>query len=185
MPGLSDVLSKERDNADDSCDIESENVRLYLPSEFTREERTRYKLDSMAQVELELRKGEANDAIQDLRLQINFRTALEGQKVHVKYTKGNTRAAKIIQDASKAKNAAANAYRLAREAIISLGGNGINDYKDLEDAHLETKSVNEPRDPNQKGKVTDSWIYTKVTELSGSAADQAEWDKDSKSTTVR
>ena len=92
MPGLSDVLSKERDNTDDSCDLESENVRLYLPSEFSNEERAQYKLESIAQIKLELRKGEANDAIQDLCLQINFRTALEGQKVHVKYTKGNTRA---------------------------------------------------------------------------------------------
>ena len=87
MPGAMDSIPvdgpEEEQEPEDTC--------LYLPSDFTPSERQKFQLDDIARVELELRKGEANDTVCDLHTQINFKLGLESQKRrHMKFTKDIT-----------------------------------------------------------------------------------------------
>ena len=126
MSGLNDFLSNHPDSGE-----EPERLSLHLPSAFSPQERCALSLTHIANIELELRKGEENDAVRDLRTQVNYKVGLEGQKwKHVRQTLDTTRAAKIIRDAVKARDAAAARYSSAREAIVALGGGwgkGVSD----------------------------------------------------------
>jgi hypothetical protein len=163
---------------EDNDELETEKMCLYLPSDFSADERRRLNLTSLASIELKLRKGEANDALQDLRTQINFILGLEVQKRGVRYTNNLTRAAKIMQDAGRARDMVADSYRAARAAIIALGGDGVVEYPSLSAQDMRIKSIKGSRDPNQKGKETEGWVFKKVARLAGCAKTQEEWDKE-------
>ena len=176
MPSITDIIPNRVDEGNN--ELASETISLYLPSDFSPEDRRHLGLNSIATVELKLRKAEANDAIQELRTQINFNLGLEAQKKKVRYTKNLTRAAKIIQDAGRARDAVAESYRAARQAIVSLGGDGKDEFPTLSAQDLNVKSIKGGRDSSRKGKTTDSWIYKKVARLAGDAKTQDEWDKE-------
>jgi hypothetical protein len=165
---------------EDSDELETEKICLHLPSYFSAHERRRLNLTSLASIELKLRKGEANDALQDLRTQINFILGLEVQKRGIRYTKNLTRAAKIMQDAGRARDAIADSYRAARAAIVALGGDGVVEYPSLSAQDMRIKSIKGGRDPNQKGKETEGWVFKKVARLAGCTKTQEEWDKEGK-----
>jgi hypothetical protein len=172
-------VSDQEPPTEDNNDLETEKICLHLPSDFSAHERRRLNLMSLASIELKLRKGEANDALQDLRSQLNFILGLEVQKRGIRYTRNLTRAAKIIQDAGRARDAVADSYRAARAAIIALGGDG-EEYPALSAQDLRMKSIKGGRDPNQKGKETEGWVFKKVARLAGCAKTQEEWDKEGK-----
>ncbi|KAI0063770.1 hypothetical protein BV25DRAFT_1767553, partial [Artomyces pyxidatus] len=79
-------------------------------------------LRKAVEAEMELRKGEANDALDDLRAQIitNYGWRHEKKK-NVKGVKRATKANRAIQLKQKAIDHAANRYRRARSCLISLG----------------------------------------------------------------
>ena len=158
---------------------EPEDICLYLPSDFTPSERQKFQLNDIACVELELQKGEANDTVCDLHTQINFKLGLESQKRwHMKFTKDITQAAKIIQDAENEKISIATVYRSARDAIVALGGDGVEQYPPLTAKDLAAKSVRAGTD-HGKGKQTDSWVFTDSQVLTGDSISLQEWDLDS------
>jgi hypothetical protein len=133
----------------------------------------------MASLELELRKGEANDAVRDLQTHINFKLGLQAEKrKHARYTLDTTRAAKIIRDAEKGRDAAAETYRAAREAIISLGGDGEKEYPTLSEQDLVAKSIANGSVLGG-GKVTESWLFSEGAPVNGSKKQVSEWEEES------
>ncbi|KAI0324988.1 hypothetical protein GY45DRAFT_1438713 [Cubamyces sp. BRFM 1775] len=73
---------------------------LYLPSDFTAEERATYSLDKLADYELKIRVGLAFDQLEDVRMGVKYRAAhLEHKKKSVRTSKGNQLAEKEIQKA--------------------------------------------------------------------------------------
>jgi hypothetical protein len=139
MPTIQDrVLSRITDNQASQPEL----LPLYLPSDFTLDEQRELGLVKIAHVELNLRKGEANDALRELRKQINFKLGLmDGKKRHAKYTNDMTQAAKIVRDANRARDAAARMYCDARKAIVLLGGDGKKEYPLLKDQDMYTKQM--------------------------------------------
>ena len=76
MPGVMDFIPVDGPEEEQ----EPEDICLYLLSDFTPSERQKFQLNDIARVELELRKGEANNTVRDLCTQINFKIGLESQK---------------------------------------------------------------------------------------------------------
>ena len=179
MPKVAEIVSASEDEMD--CDLDSENLCLHMPSDFLPAEQEQLDICSIAATELQLRKGEANDAIQRLRIQINYRLGLIEQSKDAQYTKGRTRAAKLLQDARRAVDAAADEYRSARKAIIALGGDGKKEYQELTSEDLNAKTISGGRPKDHSGKEMDSWIYCRVVALAGSAENETEWERDSES----
>ena len=125
MTGLQETLSRCRTEDEN----EPESTCLYLPSDLSQDDRNRLGFVALAQTELELRKGDANDAIRMLRTQINLKNSLESQKrTHSRGTKDNTRSSKIVQDVGREIKFLATTYRSARKAIVALGGDGVKAY---------------------------------------------------------
>ena len=175
MPGAMDSIPVDSPKEEQ----EPEDICLYLPSDFTPSEHQEFQLNDIACVELELQKGEANDAIYNLCIQINFKLGLESQKrQHTKFTKDITQAAKIIQDAENEKISIATVYQSMWDAIIALGGDDVEQYPPLTAKDLAAKSVWAGTDYG-KGKQTDSWVFANSQILTGDSISLQEWDLDS------
>ena len=107
---------------EEDAEIPIEQVRLWLPSTFTKSERAQMGLGQVTEVEAELREGQANDALEALReglaeKSLRFRTQVKparGQKTM-------TRAWDSIHRADKEIRGAVRCYRLARNALNGLG----------------------------------------------------------------
>ena len=159
-------------------DQEPEDICLFVPSDFTEPERQLYHLEEIARVELDLRMGEANDTIKELHTQINFKLGLQSEKKRrTKFTKDITRATKIVRDAEREIQALATAYRLTREAIVALGGDGKNQYPPLTQKDLDAKTIRTGTAPG-KSKETESWVFMGARALVGDSVSAEEWDLD-------
>ena len=159
-------------------DQEPEDICLFVPSDFMEPERQLYHLEEIARIELDLRMGEANDTIKELRTQINFKLGLQSKKKRqTKFTKDITRATKIVHDAEREIQALATAYRLTREAIVVLGGDGENQYPPLTQKDLDAKTIRTGTTPG-KSKETKSWVFMGARALVGDSVSAEEWDLD-------
>jgi hypothetical protein len=173
MPNIQErVLGRVTDNQASH----PEHLSLHLPSDFTPDERRNFGLAKIARVELSLRKGEANDALRELRKQINFKLGLiDGKKRHAKYTNDMTRAAKIVRDANRARDAAASMYRDARKAIVSLGGDGEKEFPLLKDQDMYAKQMSNGSDLGG-GKTIEGWIFSDGPRLTKDEKELEEWE---------
>lgn len=178
MPEVAEIIPEGENKVGD--DLESKRLCLRLPSDFSHDDWRRLWLEALVTTELELRKGEANDAIQTLRSQINFKLGLEEQKKKAKYTKSLTRVSKLLQDAQHSLDAVADKYCAARKAIIALGGDGGHKYKELLNEDIDVKDIKGGHDKKHTGKLTNRWISKKVVSLAGSTQNDTKWEKDSK-----
>jgi hypothetical protein len=70
-------------------------------------------------------------------------------------------------------------YRTSRKAIVSLGGDGESEYKDLSVEDIDIKSIGGGRDKRRTGKLTDGWIFKKVISLAGGSRNDTKWENDS------
>ena len=160
-------------------DLLPEQRKLYLLSDFTPAERQQLSMCTLAQVELNLRKGEANDAIRQIRKQINYKLGLlEGKMKHVRHSSDNTRATKILRDVDKARNAAATTYRAARIVIISLGGDSVKEYPELRDQDMYIKSQLKGSVLGG-GKIFEGWIVNDGPRVLTDKNDLEEWEVES------
>jgi hypothetical protein len=177
MPGLRDLLTNNRDGDE----IEPECTCLYLPSDFSLEERHSRNISELGEIELKLREGEANDAKRMLRTQINLKISLDAQRrVHSRGTKDTTRASKVLHDTELEKKFLATVYRAARSAIVSLGGDGVKAYPPLTDKDMVPKSQKAGRDAGA-GKETESWLFGGESVHPEDAKAMAEWEVESES----
>jgi hypothetical protein len=106
---------------EEDVEIPTEKIRLWLPSSFTKPERVKMGLGQVAEVEVELREGQANDALEALRASLaekslRFRTEVKPAKSQ----KTMTRAWDSIHRADRQIKGAVRCYRLAHNALKEL-----------------------------------------------------------------
>ncbi|GLB39022.1 hypothetical protein LshimejAT787_0601840 [Lyophyllum shimeji] len=153
-----------------------EKAPLLLPSSFKPEKRVALRLDGLAVIEYKLREGQAHDALAELRLAIKTCNAnLEFKKKYVHGQKPNTRAQQYLRTLEAEKKAAAEKYRRAYAALLSLGLS--KDDKTLEpllDNQLWMKNVTE-RHKLGSSRTQDPWFWL-VGRPSGMSTEEAnEW----------
>jgi hypothetical protein len=106
--------------AQQSCNVEKE--RLFLPSEFSTEERERLSLQTMAEEEKVLRVSQACELIVQLRSMVKHLSVLRDQKVkHVRGQKNNTRAHTRIAKSEFIRDHLLESYSASRTSLNYLG----------------------------------------------------------------
>ena len=134
-------LDSESDwEEDEEVEVSVERVRLGLPSSFSIMERAQMGLGRLGEIEMELREGQANDALEALRAglaekSLRFRTEVKPAKGQ----KTATRAWDSIHRADKQIRAAVRSYRLARSAMEELGAGKhlLNRYQEIKKKDLK------------------------------------------------
>ncbi|KAJ3562098.1 hypothetical protein NP233_g9786 [Leucocoprinus birnbaumii] len=102
--------------------ILQQKEQLYLPSSFDKERRQALDIGKIAEIEYQIRLGQAYDAIDSLRTAVYLYNSAKIQKrKHVRGNCYNTRANTILNQLSDDKYGCAQVYRLAYQALISLG----------------------------------------------------------------
>ena len=112
-----------------------EQEKLLLPSSFNRVLRERLGLTSFAVIEHQLREGQAYDALHNLREKIKiFNANLDFKKKNVFGQGANTRAQEFLKQLAADKVNAADKYRVAYRALVSLGlatsNQGLQELRD-------------------------------------------------------
>ena len=107
---------------EEGVEVPIEQVMVWLPSSFSKSERVQLGLEQVAEVEAELREGQANVALESLRASLaekllRFRTEVKPAKSQ----RTMTRAWDSIHRADRQIRGAAQCYRLARTALEGLG----------------------------------------------------------------
>lgn len=159
MPDVLNHLPPSRLSPSESTSIEHE--QLLLPSDLSPPEREKCGVTHLVHQELELRRGQAHDALRSLRAQVKYVMALSRQKnsrqnaIHGQYL--NTRAGAVLSDAIQKRDGYKQKYRRTREAMIRLGMSS-EEFPELNDADLWRK------DPLQyhklgDGQKTEGWIW--------------------------
>lgn len=148
-----------------------ETIPLPLPSSYS-EQRYQGQLAGIAQCELELRIGQANDALHELRVAIAHRSFIFRSRVRKNApTTGYSERLRSYGDAHAIRmtiDHAAKVYSTCRKAMITLGASStiLDKYKVLrkEDLAASTAVV----DPNARGQSQAelSWIWQTSTQSS-------------------
>jgi hypothetical protein len=174
--GEEEESNGDEDESSDGKDEKSdkpEMTPIWMPSSLNSEDVERLNLKVLAAQELELRKGQASDCLQGLRLALGHRAILYRTKLrHSKTTKGKSRAWGNIKAATIKVNKHVRAYRRARRALEHLGAD------DSTLAHfqkLQTKDLKVNLDVTEENRVgqrsdTLPWFWR----LDGQNADQHE-----------
>jgi hypothetical protein len=158
-----------------------EHEKLLLPSSFNQVLREQLGLASLAVLEYQLREGQAYDALDDLCEKIKiFNVNLNFKKKNVFGQGANTRAQAFLKQLAADKVNAADKYRIAYRALISLGLSASDlSLQELHDDQLFGK------DASQLAKLGDSkredpWFWTAVRPSNLPAKEQAEWSLECK-----
>jgi hypothetical protein len=119
---------------EEDAEVTVEWVAIWLPSSFSRSERVEMGLRRVAEVEAELREGQANDALEALRAglaekSLRFRTEVKPAKSQ----KTMTRAWDSIHKADKQIRGAVQCYRLAQTAleVLEVSSELLGQYKEI------------------------------------------------------
>jgi hypothetical protein len=154
---------------------------LKLPSSFTSAQRATLGLDDLAAIEYDLREGQAYDALHEVREAIKtFNYNLAFKKTNIHGQRANTRAQSFLRSLAGDKVSAADKYRRARTALLSLGLREDDKvFQPLYDNQLWMKNVNEPRKLGEKA-VVDPWIWIVGRPKGMSKEEEADWSLDSK-----
>lgn len=158
-----------------------EKEKLMLPSSFDQRLREHFGLTSLALTEYKLREGQAYDALEDLRRKIKiFNANLDFKKTNVFGQGANTRAQGFLSQLSADKISAAEKYRVARRALITLGlPESDMALQELHDNQLIGKDMSRPPKIGDSKRV-DPWFWT-VGKPSGlTPKEQGEWSLESK-----
>jgi hypothetical protein len=139
-----------------------ETMSLFLPSSIPFTERKCHGLEDIAKQELELRKGQANEALEGLRLALGYKALLYRTRIrHSTSTKQTTRAWKDIKDGDADVMKHFRIYALARSAMVSLGADQsiLNTYKTIERKDLKvSKDIVEENRFSQRSDVM-PWFW--------------------------
>ncbi|KIJ23837.1 hypothetical protein M422DRAFT_195437 [Sphaerobolus stellatus SS14] len=160
--------------------IEPENESLYLPSDFQSPvERTDFGLEEAGLLEMQLREGEANDALEAIRLAIK-QLALDVQykKKEVTGQKDSTRAHDELKRKCAARNKYVIKYRQAFRAMIRLGMvEGQTPHKELKDSDLRIKGMTGAGELGE-GTKEESWIWSAMFDPSLPVSQRTEWENE-------
>jgi len=152
----------EDDEDDEAIADNPERLRLAMPSSLGRECIVRLGLETLAMQELELRKGQANDALEDLRLALGHKALLWRTKVRTaKNNKQRTRAWDDIKNARRQVEKNVRHYHRARRALASLGADDkiMSQYKVIGTNDLRLSG--DVLDPSRLGQRSDTlaWFW--------------------------
>jgi len=143
--------------------ISSEDEVLFLPSDFSLQDRDSMGLNEAARIEVQLREGEANDAISSLCDSVLHKMVLlDAKNTNSRGVFQNTRALKYINATNERKNLSISRYREARHRLLFLtdfAKKTLDDYPELLDSHTYAKNAATARELGD-GSSTDSWIWT-------------------------
>jgi hypothetical protein len=104
-------------------EVTAEKMVLYLPSNFTLQERKEYGLQGLGNMEYELREGQANDSLERLRECLAEKSLRFRKEVRLaKGQKKTTRAWDSVHRVDNQINQAVVTYKTARRALGELGG---------------------------------------------------------------
>ncbi|EIW75517.1 hypothetical protein CONPUDRAFT_22788, partial [Coniophora puteana RWD-64-598 SS2] len=153
--GFDDHLDQD-DNAEDDSDaaqIKPEQRTIGLPSAFGRKECKAHGLGRLTAIEMELRKGQAHDAIQKLREYIGKKSVL--YRTDIRSARRSQHKAEAARQRVDAQTAKINIHRLyynrAREAMLELAKKPrkIKEYKlmTIQDLTASTSLLN----PSERG----------------------------------
>ncbi|KAK7025384.1 hypothetical protein VNI00_016020 [Paramarasmius palmivorus] len=154
-----------------------ETEELYLPSSFPSD--SQYADSGLCLIETKLWRGQAYDAIRDLKHVLRHSDALSRHKR--KYSRGvtmNLRSTKFICEVSSKKNDWIQKYAQARICLIRLGntsGEADSEFPELQDQDMIRPNVGMDAALGE-GSKTVGWIWTKeilaATSLQGSDVEQ-------------
>lgn len=163
--------------ASETTPVESEN--LFLPSALSPRRRSPTWFVRMAKYETELRKGEADDALGNLRLALKYKDSLARGRRRIAYgNKNGTRAAVLLRRVADLVQSRAATYRRARDALIELGLSPLDTgYPVLEQKHVILKRVFTDKDLGE-GQYTGSWIWSNGPRGVLSDAEEDEWEEE-------
>lgn len=160
-----EALDEEKfwEEVDDEENSENpETTPIYMPSSLKQEDIQRLQLRTLAAQELELRKGQASDCLQSLRMALGHRAILYRTKVrNAKSTVDKTRAWDNVKAMTVKVSKHARAYRRARKALEHLGADNatLTQYQELQSKHLQVnKDITEENRVGQRSDVL-PWFW--------------------------
>ena len=153
-----------------------ENDNLFLPSAIPRPLRELYQVMPLAQLEYDLREGQAHDALNQVRDSIkDYSCNLAYKKAYVFGQHPSTRAHEFLCSLARNKVAAADKYRNARNALLGLGlSDNDSTFQPLEDSDLWMKNVVEPH-VFGGSRIQDPWFWTVGRPSGLSENEETEW----------
>ena len=155
---------------DEDVEVPIEWVRLGLPSSFSLAERTKMGMGHLRGIEMELREGQANDALEALRAglaekSLRFRTEVKPAKSQ----KTANKAWDSIHRADIQIKAAVRSYRLARNALEGLGARKqlLDQYQEIQkkDLKMSRDIVEENRVGQRSSEL--AWFWRLDQKLDG------------------
>lgn len=156
-------LGADFEDDDGEVPLNAESVRLRMPSNvIVSLADGSQELKKLANHELKLRQGQANDALQKLRLAIGQKSlALRGQVRRARSNATRTRAWADVEGVEGKIKEQADIYRLARAALprLSASEDTLTIYEILDDEHLIVpKDLTEENRTGQRSDTL-SWIW--------------------------
>ena len=116
----------------------------------------------LAEMEMQLRQGQANDALHQIRFHLGFKSVLFRTKIRInKSQKYKTRSWNEVLSIESTIQHHAQVYALARDAMIKLGAdaNILNRYQILKREHLKAKTfLIDPSMPGTKNAEL-AWFW--------------------------
>ncbi|KAF8511104.1 hypothetical protein JB92DRAFT_3118385 [Gautieria morchelliformis] len=173
FPALQSLISEAQH-------VDPEEEPLFLPSHFpTVAQRQKLGLYDLGLKEMELRRGEANDALDSVRLcmkQLSVNLAFK--KKEIRGQRDNTRAQSILKSGIRERDKYVQKYHEAQAAMIQLGMAPDNaTYRPLCDTDLWMKGIVEGHALGD-GSREESWIWRTGFGTTPSGASRTEWEKD-------
>jgi hypothetical protein len=139
-----------------------EHETLYLPSDIALDKHAEYGLSRLAVEELQLREGEAYDALDSVRHAVKYATCLRADKhKHAKGQMMNLRAGDLVRDAENKQAKCVAKYQHARLAMIGLGRSAEylqETFPEMKPQDLWMKDVSDKHKVGD-GMVTEGWIW--------------------------
>jgi len=156
---------------DCTSDTEAECLPILLPSTIGRERCINADLAEIVEKERTLRQGQANDALQGVRMALGKKSFLFRTRLRNSTSKGQKlRSWSDIAIVEAGVRHQAKIYRKARRALIALGASEeiMNSYQVLKKEHLCTSTT--VVDPNARGQRNASLAWFWSMDIAGDSA---------------
>jgi hypothetical protein len=158
----SDVESEEESDEEDDAEqfddgVQPEHIPLQLPSTQGRDACVASRRTGLMEQEIELRTGQANDALSQIRLGLNYKAYLWMEYKQTDNYKKKTRSSTALRAAEHNIQQHVAAYSLAFRALTSLDQQGLFKPIEKEDLCLNPNIVKQNR--IGQSKVALSWIW--------------------------
>jgi hypothetical protein len=144
MPHLVRNLSSAQREIWDDKTHGGEALKLFMPSELGEDARTRACEEGLGKIEEELRMGELQESLEELRQGLRTRTmANRFRHKHITGQRGLTRGQGVLRQITVRVHKAKLRYRYARNALLRLRGHGgwERKYRVLEEG--DVRGINE------------------------------------------